>query len=396
MIDIIVSPDLTIERPRDPGYRQCSISVMDTDDDPSIQFDAEGRSNYYHEYLRAEQAQVKHGAEGERLLDDLVRLLKAEGRNKAYDCIIGVSGGVDSTYLAYVAKQRGLRPLAVHFDNGWNSELAVKNVESLVQTLEIDLHTLVVDWNEFRDLQLAYLKASVVDIEVPTDHAIYGTLFRLAGQFGVRHLLSGGNVATEETLPRHWIHNKTDHVNLLAIHSRFGAVPLRTYPVMDWITKKSHHVINDIQFHSILNWMPYDKRTVKTVIESELGWRDYGGKHHESIFTRFYQGYILPVKFGIDKRKAHLSNLIFSGQLTKEEALRELALPIYSSDVLRQDIEFVTKKLGLSRAQFDDIMRQPPRPHTDFAIERSVYDRFPPLRPFRRSLQAVKGLFDRS
>lgn len=368
-------------------YRQCTLSVLDTIDDPNMRFDSEGRSHYYNEYLAAERARVRHGAEGQRELEKIADQIRTAGKGKQYDSIMGLSGGVDSTYVAYLAKQLGLRPLAVHFDNGWNSELAVQNIENIVSRLGLDLHTYVVNWEEFRDLQLAYLRASVVDIEVVSDHAIFATMYKLAEKHGIRHILSGTNVVTEQVLPPHWIYAKTDHVNIKAIHKRFGKSPLKTYPFMDLRAKKFHQIVSRTKIHSVLDYVDYDKAAVKKLIARELGWRDYGGKHYESIFTRFYQGYILPRKFGIDKRKAHLSNLIFAGQITKQDALEELSRPIYDPDQLKADYDFVLKKLGLSPEEFEEIMRQPPRAHTDFDFERPLYDRFPLLSPLRRPLR---------
>ena len=370
-------------------YRRCSVSVLDTDDDPQMRFDEEGRSHYYHEYVRAATENVHTGKDGRRRLEALAAQIRERGKGKPYDSILGLSGGVDSTYVAWLARELGLRPLAVHFDNGWNSELAVKNIENIVSRLGLDLSTYVINWDEFRDLQLAYLKASVVDIEAITDHAIAATLYRLAAKHGIRDILSGTNVVTEQVLPAHWIHNKADHVNIRSIHQEFGTVPLRTYPFMDLRVKKYHQLIRGVHTHSILDYADYDKASVKRLISDELGWRDYGGKHYESIFTRFYQGYILPTKFGIDKRKAHLSNLIFSGQITRQEALAELAKPIYDPDQLEADYTFVLKKLGLTEQEFAELMSRPPRPHSDFAREQSVYKRFPGLAPLRRPVRFV-------
>jgi N-acetyl sugar amidotransferase len=373
-------------------YRQCSVSVLDTVDDPAMRFDEQGRCHYYHEYKAAEAEHVFTGEEGARRLAALVETIKDDGKGKPYDCIMGVSGGVDSTYVAYLARQHGLRPLAVHLDNGWNSETAVQNIERICSTLGIELYTHVVNWEEFRDLQLAYIKANVIDVEVPSDHAIFALMYRLAGEKGIRHILSGTNVVTEQVLPPHWIFNKRDHVNLLAIHRAFGRYPLRTYPLFDLKVKKFYQMGKGVTSHSILNLVPYRKAAVKQLIQEKLGWRDYGGKHYESVFTRFYQGHILPVKFRVDKRKAHLSNLIFSGQITKDEALEELARPIYPPDVFARDKAFVLKKLGLSEADFDAYLRAPEVPHTAFPVERSVYDHYPWLRPLRGVANRIKPL----
>ncbi|HEV3325051.1 MAG TPA: N-acetyl sugar amidotransferase [Puia sp.] len=357
-------------------YRQCAMTVMDTIADPRISFDARGVCNYYYEFKTAEKERVFTGQEGERKLKELTERIKKDGNGKQYDSIMGLSGGVDSSYVAYQAKRLGLRPLAVHFDNGWNSELAVMNIENIVSKLDLDLYTLVVDWEEFKDLQLAYLRASVVDIEVVTDHAITATLFRLAKKYKIKYVLGGSNVATECIMPSDWVFNKNDHINLRAIHQAFGKVPLKTYPTFDTLLKKYSNSILKSGWVSFLNYMPYNKEEVKRTIARELGWRDYGGKHYESSFTKFYQAYILPEKFGIDKRKPHLSNLICAGQMTREAALEELKIPLYSGEELKQDLAFVLKKFGLSREQFDEIMHLPIRKHSDFPVETSVYDRY--------------------
>ena len=371
------------------SVRQCAIGVLDLSDDPDMTFDEQGRSHYYHQYLSAESAHVLRGERGERELALLADQIRQEGKGKAYDCLLGISGGVDSTYVAYQAKQLGLRPLAVHLDNGWNAELAVMNVQNIVEKLGMDLHTEVLDWSMFRDLQRSYLKASVVDIEVISDHAIFATLYRLAGKLGIRHILSGTNIVTEFVMPPHWIYNKTDHVNIKAIHERFGSESLAGYPFMDLKVKKWYQLVRKVRSHSILNWLPYNKAAVKAFIEDELGWRDYGGKHYESIFTRFYQGYILPRKFGIDKRKAHLTNLIFSGQITKPEALAELQEPILLPATVQQDYPFVIKKLGFSEAEFEALMTQAPVPHTDYGTEKPLYDSYPILRPLKRPVDRI-------
>jgi N-acetyl sugar amidotransferase len=377
------------------NYRQCSVGVLDTRDDPEMRFDEEGRSHYFRDYKTAEAMDVFVGEDGERRLQALADRIRSDGAGKPYDCIMGLSGGVDSTYVALQVRRLGLRPLAVHLDNGWNSELAVHNIYEIVNRLGIDLHTLVIDWDEFRDLQRAYLKASVVDIEVLSDHAIFATLYHLAAKYGLKHIMSGTNVVTEHVLPPHWIFNKSDHVNIQAIHRAFGEVPLRTYPFINLKVKKWHQLVRGVASHSILNFMRYVKADVKIAIQQELGWRDYGGKHYESVFTRFYQGVILPEKFGIDKRKAHLTNLIYSGQLTKAEALRELEEPTYDPALQAQDREFVAKKLGFGKDEFEAIMRMPPRRHDEFDVERSVYEMYPALKPLRGAVNLAKRVIGR-
>lgn len=371
------------------NYQQCSISVMDTISDPDIVFDEQGISNYYYDYKKAFAERVVTGQEGRARFEQIAEQIKKDGKGKPYDCIMGLSGGVDSTYVAMLAKEFGLRPLAMHFDNGWNSELAVKNIENIVSRLGFDLHTNVINWEEFKDLQLSYLRASVVDIEAITDHAIFATLYRYAGEHGIKYLLSGTNVQTENTLPPSWIHAKTDHVNIKSIHKAYGKVPLKTFPFMDAKVKRYYQQVKGVQSVSVLDYVEYNKSEVKRRIQEELGWRDYGGKHYESIWTRFYQGYILPKKFNIDKRKAHLSDLIFGGQISKEEALSELAKPIYDEVVFKEDYDFVLKKLGLTEDEFQSIMKQPPRSHYDFDYEMPIDKRYPLLKPVKKLYRLI-------
>jgi N-acetyl sugar amidotransferase len=370
-------------------FQQCAVSVMDTIADPDIYFDAKGISNYYYQYKKAEKENVVKGEEGAKKLEQLMAEIRQEGRNQQYDCIMGLSGGVDSTYVAYLARQFGLRPLAVHFDNGWNSELAVMNIENIVNKLGFDLFTYVINWEEFRDIQIAYLKASVVDIEAISDHAIFATLYRMAGERNIKHILSGTNIQTENTLPKSWIHAKTDHINIQSIHKMYGNIPLKTFPFMDQKVKKYYQLTKGVHSVSVLNYGEYNKQKVKELIQKELGWRDYGGKHYESIWTRFYQGYILPVKFNIDKRKAHLSDLIFSGQLTRAEALEELKKPIYDPQQLKVDYQFVLKKLDLTDDEFQAIMKLPPRSHYEFDYEKPIDERYPILKPFKKAYRTI-------
>ena len=373
-------------------YQQCSMSVMDTIADPDIRFNEQGVCNYYDEYLQKESWHVLKGKAGEQKLHETIEKIKSDGAGKKYDCITGISGGVDSTYLCLQAKKLGLRPLVVHFDNGWNSELAVKNIENIIEKLGFDLYTLVVDWNEFKDLQLAYLKASVVDIEAITDHAIVGTLYKLAAENNIRYILSGYNIVTEATLPAYWVFNKADDVNIKDIHKKYGSTTLKTYPFFGMKEKKYYGAVKAVETINLLNYLPYKKEAVKEIIARDLGWRDYGGKHYESVFTRFYQGYILPVKFGIDKRKAHLSNLIFSGQLTKQQALDELSKPIIDDIQVQEDYEFVLKKLNLSQQDFESILQQPRHEHTDFATIKSIYQSYPLLKILKPFVSMARKL----
>jgi len=344
---------------------------MDTTD-ADIFFDEEGVCNHCHQHDRAYADLVPKGLEAEKQLSTLINRIKEKGKGKKYDCIIGLSGGVDSTYVALLVKKLGLRPLAVHLDNGWDSELAVKNVENIVTKLNIDLYTIVINWEEFKDLQLAYLKAGVVDLEVTSDHAIFASLYKLAKENNISFVISGTNVTTESIMPKTWYYGKKDDlVNLKDIYHKYGSGrKLRTYPTQGFLKLLYFNLFHKLETVSILNYVPYVKSEIKEIIKKELGWKDYGGKHHESVITKFYQSYILPKRFGIDKRRAHLSNLICSGQITREEALLEIQKPLYSSPFeLEKDIEYIIKKFGISRMEFDAIMNAPINKHEDFKTD---------------------------
>lgn len=362
------------------AYQQCAMSVLDTIADPDITFDADGICNYYHEYKSLESNSVFTGNQGKVQFDAAIQIIKNDGRNKQYDCILGVSGGVDSTYLAWIAKNAGLRVLCIHFDNGWNSELAVKNIENIVQSCGFDLYTYVIDWPEFRDIQLSYFKANVIDIEAVTDIAIFSALDILCQKFNIKHIIDGRNIVTEAVLPPSWICK--NHSNLRDIHKKFGSLPLKSFPLMSPWRRRYVAKRKPFENWQLLNFIPYNKAEAKAIIQKELNWRDYGGKHYESVFTRFYQGYILPEKFFVDKRKAHLSNLIFSGQITKNEALEELNKPIYPKELLQQDYTFVLKKLGFSENEFESYIQTEAVPHQNFAMSLSIFDEVPWLKLF--------------
>jgi N-acetyl sugar amidotransferase len=374
----------------DKKYQQCSKTVMDTIADPNITFDDQGISNYWFDYQKLAKKELLHGDAGQQKWQNTIDQLKMAGKGKKYDCIIGVSGGVDSTYVAYLVKQAKLSPLVVHFDNGWNSEIAVQNINKIIDYLDADLYTLVVDWEEFRDLQRAYLKAGVIDIEALTDHAIIGTLYRLAAKYNVKYVISGSNIETEGVLPNAWIFSKMDSVNIKDIHAQYGEVHLKTYPFFSVLKKQYYLKFKKLNFISPLDWATYHKEAIKEIISKEIGWQDYGGKHHESVFTKFYQNYILPTKFKVDKRKAHLSNLICSGQLTKAEALKELEKPLYDPIELLQDKEYVVKKLGFTSIEFDKILSEEPRGHKEFLVEGPIEAHYPIYLPLKRLIKFFK------
>ncbi len=345
---------------------------MDTSD-PAIEFDAHGVCNHCHRRDSLAATLPATREEGLARLDRILERIKNDGKGREYDCLIGISGGVDSSYLAHLAVERGLRPLVVHFDNGWNSELAVKNIESVISRLNLDLQTYVVDWPEFRDIQRSLLKAGVLDLEILSDQAIIATMFRLARKNRIKYILSGHNVATETHLPDAWTWMKFDARNIRAIQRRFGTRAIRSTPLMSILGYTLSQMAYGFKFVWPLNLVDYHKPQALDLLKSEYGWREYSTKHGESIITRFYQNYILPTKFGIDKRRAHLSSMICSGQISRADALAKIALPPYTPMEQEEDLDYVTKKLGFSREEFDRLMHEPAQSHLDYPSEYRMF-----------------------
>lgn len=362
-----------ITDPAAPGYRICTRCIMDTSD-PGIEFDAKGVCNRCRDFEIMLASALPPGDSRDEQLRRLVEAIKKEGRGKDYDCLIGVSGGVDSTYVAYLVKEvLGLRPLAVHLDNGWDSELAVANIEKCLKTLDIDLFTLVLDWDEFRELQLAFLKASTPDSEVPSDHAISAIIKLKAAELGVRYMLMGNNVATEGIRVTTWSNGQMDWRYIRSVNAMFGRGPLKSFPHVSIWKDAWLRLVKRQQFINVLNYVDYRKEEAIGILTEKLGYVRYAGKHHESVYTRFYQSYILPKKFGYDKRRIHLSPLIMSGQITREQALEEMKKPIESPERLREDKVFVCKKFGLTEKQFDEIMALPKRTFWEFPSNEKLW-----------------------
>ena len=352
-------------------YQICTRCILDTSD-PDITFDDKGVCHYCNIFSELMKSSVD-GKEADEFLQKTIETIKNTSKGE-YDCIVGMSGGVDSTYVAYLAKKYGLTPLAVHVDAGWNSEIAVKNIESATRKLGIDLETIVVDWKEIRDLQRAYFKASVPNCDVPQDHAFIAGVYNIAAKYGIRYIISGHNNVTEFILPPSWGHDSGDLDNLTDIHNTFGEVKLKTYPRLSLFKKVIYYgYIKKLRSFRILNYVPYSKEVVKQFISDNLGWQDYGGKHFESRFTKFFQSYYLPKKFGFDKRRAHLSNLIASGQIGRDEALSEINIPPISKDQLSEDAEYFIKKLGFSEKEWKEIMKNKPRQHIDFKCDHNQW-----------------------
>ncbi|PIW30998.1 MAG: hypothetical protein COW30_00840 [Rhodospirillales bacterium CG15_BIG_FIL_POST_REV_8_21_14_020_66_15] len=353
-------------------YQVCSRCVMDTSD-PEITFDEHGVCSHCRNFDQVVATEWFPGEAGKPRLDALVEEIKAWGRGREYDCTIGLSGGADSSYLAYLAaKEWGLRPLAVHVDTGWNSPFAVRNIENLVKKLNIDLYTFVIDWEEMRDLQVAFLKSGVANQDTPQDHAIFAKLFSFTAENKIRYVLSGHNIATESVLPESWEYTARDDKHIRAIHRRFGTRSLRTLPIMSvfrsflYARLAPFRFLPGMKIVNPLDFVDYNKDRAKAQLAREIGWQEYGAKHFESRFTKFFQAYWLPERFGYDKRRAHLSSLILAKQMTRDQALAELEKPMYPPEELAEDKEFVRKKLELTETEFEEILSAPVRHHTEY------------------------------
>ncbi len=338
---------------------------MDTSD-PDITFNELGVCKHCTTYDINLPLRTWQGDEAKKQLSNIVAKIKKAGESNDYDCIIGVSGGVDSTYVAYIVKELGLRPLAIHFDNGWNSELAVNNIQKTLQTLNIDLYTHVIDWEEFKSLQISFLRASTPDGEVPTDHAINALLFKEAAKHKIKYIINGMNYASESLSVPSWAYGHSDWKYIKSVHKLFSNTPLNNYPYYTFLRLFYITYIKRVKSISILNFINYTKNEAMDVLQNKLGWIYYGGKHYESVYTRFFQGYILPKKFNIDKRRGHLSDLVKSNQLTREQALEEIKKPAMDTLMEAQDKEYVIKKFGFTENEFEQILNLPKKTFRDY------------------------------
>lgn len=364
---------LPSRRAQDREYQMCTRCVMDTTD-PEITFDEHGVCNHCREFDEVISKNWFPNAEGQRRLEVIVEQIKREGRGKEYDCILGLSGGADSSYLALKVKELGLRPLVVHVDTGWNSELAVQNIQAILDYCGWDLYTHVMYWEDMKRLQIAYLRAGVANQDVPQDHAIFANLYHFAVQNGIKYVLNGGNIATEAIFPKAWHHVAMDATNLKAIFDRFGDGKLKEYRTINfWQYYFYFPFILGMKVIRPLNFMPYNRQVAIETLQEKTGWRPYGYKHGESVFTRFFQNYYLVERFGYDKRKPHLSTLIVTGQMAREEALQELSKPPYDPSAIEEDILYFCKKLSLSEQEFVELLKAPVRDALEFPSDVAKY-----------------------
>jgi N-acetyl sugar amidotransferase len=350
------------------AYAICANCIMDTSDS-GITFDDRGWCDYCNNYYRNILPHWHTDERGEDQLMAQVEEIKRRARGKDHDCLIGISGGVDSSYVTYIAKEKlGLRPLLFHVDAGWNSQEAVNNIEKLIDGLGVALHTEVVDWPEMRDLQLAFFKAQVPHIDTPQDHAFFAGLYNFAAEHGFQYILTGANYSTECVRePLEWHYHASDLRQLMDIHRRFGTRPLKSFPTASIFRFKVYYrFVKGVRVVKPLNHVPYVKEDAMQLLVSRFGWQKYAHKHYESRFTRFYEGYWLPTKFGYDKRRAHFSSLILTNQLTRDDALRRIAEPAYDEETVAQDFEYIATKLDLTVEELRAIHAGPNKSYRDY------------------------------
>jgi N-acetyl sugar amidotransferase len=359
----------------DRAYQICTNCVMDTSDSLII-FDENGVCDHCKNFFKNILPDWDTGEKGRAELEALVKKIKQAGAGKEFECIIGISGGIDSSYLTYIAKQQlGLRPLVFHVDAGWNSQVAVNNIEKLIDNLGLDLYTEVIDWEEMRDLQLAFFKSGVPHIDVPQDHAFFATMYKFAEKNNIKYILTGANYSTEcINNPMEWMYYQSDFIQLLDIHKRFGSRPLLSFPTTSILRHKVFlPLIKGIQVVRPLNYVPFIKKDAIKLLVEKFGWQEYPEKHYESRFTKFYEGYWLPARFGYDTRRVQYSSLILTNQVTRDEALEKLKRPYFDEATVAQEFEYVATKLGISVEELHTYLMAPKKTYLDYKSQRFLY-----------------------
>lgn len=356
-------------------YQICTNCVMDTSDS-MIEFDEHGVCDHCRGFYRDILPNWHTGESGRRELMRTVEKIKEAGRGKEFDCIMGMSGGIDSSYLTYIAKEEfDLRPLVFHVDAGWNSQIAVNNIEKLVDGLGLDLYTEVIDWGEMRDLQLAFFKSGVPHIDVPQDHAFFATMYDFAAKYRVKYILTGANYSTECVRnPKEWMYFQSDLSQLKDIHRQFGKRPLKSYPMTSVLWHRVYlRYVRGVTIVHPLNHIPYVKDEAMSLLTEKFGWQEYPQKHFESRFTKFYESYWLPVKFGFDTRRVQFSSLILTEQMTRDEAIEKLKSPAYDEATIAHDFEYIATKLGITVEELQGYMDAPNKTYKDYRSQESIY-----------------------
>ena len=357
-----------------PTHRVCANCVMDTSD-PMIRFDEREICDHCRTFFNHTLPRWHTDERGARELDKVVARIKREGEGREFDCIVGLSGGIDSSFLTYVAKEvLGLRPLVFHVDAGWNSQEAVNNIERLVEGLSLDLYTEVINWDEMRDLQLAFFRSGVPHIDTPQDHAFFATMYKFAEQYHVKHILSGANISTECVRnPVEWIYY-ADARQVRDIHHQFGTRPLKQFPTSSILWHKLYlPYIRGIRVERLLNYLPYIKQDAVKLLTEKFGWQSYPEKHYESRFTRLFESYWLPTRFGYDVRRVKYSSLILTGQMSRVEAIEKLEQPSYDQATIIHDLNYVASKLGISPDELNGFMQMPRRTFRDYESHERLF-----------------------
>ncbi|MDX9883397.1 MAG: N-acetyl sugar amidotransferase [Prolixibacteraceae bacterium] len=356
-------------------YQVCTNCVMDTSD-PNIHFDEHGVCDHCHDFETSVKPNWHTDEKGKLALETIVQKIKNAGRKNEFDCLLGLSGGVDSSYMLHLAvKEFGLRPLVFHVDGGWNSELAVHNINVMIDKLGLDLYTEVINWEEMKDFQLAFFKSGVPHLDIPQDHAFIATLYQFAEKYKIKYILNGGNFSTEcVQYPMEWFYYGTDMVQNRDIIKKFGTIPMETYPFSSIFKHKIYlKYIKGIHVVKPLNFMPYIKEDALSLLEKEYGWKSYPQKHFESRFTKFYEGYWLPERFGYDTRKVQYSSLILTGQMTREEALEKLKEPAYNPATIEDEFNYIATKLGISPEELRQYFTMPKNYYWDYKNQQNIF-----------------------
>lgn len=356
-------------------YQICSNCVMDTSDS-KISFDVNGVCDHCNDYYKNVLPNWHTDEKGRAELGKIINKIKHDGKNREFDCIMGMSGGADSSYMLHlVVKEFELRPLVFHVDGGWNSELAVNNINVMIDKLQLDLYTEVINWEEMRDFQLAFFKSSVPHIDIPQDHAFIATLYNFAYKHNIKYILNGGNFSTECVRnPLEWLYHGTDMSQINDIITKFGTVPMKTYPFSNILKHKLYlRYFRGIQVVKPLNYLPYHKEEAMNFLNKEYGWVPYPQKHFESRFTKFFEGYWLPKKFGYDTRKVQYSSLILTGQMSREEALEKLSKPAINEDEAKHDFDYVANKLRITSRELQEYMDLPNKSYKDYRNQESMF-----------------------